>query len=105
MRLATRGRFVPVGIDRKEDRRVQVRATGQLTYNNTYQILNAALAGGGLAFSPKPLVHCPTWPRAACRRCMEDWCPTAAGFYLYYPSRRQQSRAQALVIEALRHRS
>jgi DNA-binding transcriptional LysR family regulator len=36
---------------------------------------------------------------------LEDWYPTAPGFYLYYASRREQSRAVALVIDALRHPS
>jgi len=30
------------------------------------------------------------------------WQPTSAGFHLYYPSRRQHSRAFALVVAALR---
>lgn len=36
---------------------------------------------------------------------LEDWWPRQAGYYLYYPSRRQQSPALALVIEALRLRA
>ena len=36
---------------------------------------------------------------------LHDWTPTFPGYHLYYPSRRQPSRAMALVIEALRHRA
>jgi DNA-binding transcriptional LysR family regulator len=37
-------------------------------------------------------------------RVLEDWCEPFTGYYLYYASRRQSSRALAVVIEALRHR-
>jgi DNA-binding transcriptional LysR family regulator len=33
---------------------------------------------------------------------LKDWCPTFPGYHLYYPSRRQSSRALAVLIEALR---
>jgi len=33
-----------------------------------------------------------------------DWCPPFPGYHLYYPSRRQQSPAFALLAEALRYR-
>lgn len=36
---------------------------------------------------------------------LEDWCPPFPGYHLYYPSRRQNSPAFALLIEALRWRS
>jgi DNA-binding transcriptional LysR family regulator len=35
-------------------------------------------------------------------RVLQDWCPPFSGYHLYYPSRRQQSPAFALVVEALR---
>ena len=37
-------------------------------------------------------------------RVLADWCPTFAGYHLYYPSRRQSSPAFRLVVEALRYR-
>ena len=36
-------------------------------------------------------------------RVLEDWCEPFTGYHLYYASRRQSSRALAVVIEALRH--
>jgi hypothetical protein len=30
---------------------------------------------------------------------LEDWCPPFAGFFLYYPSRRQQPAALSALIE------
>jgi DNA-binding transcriptional LysR family regulator len=34
---------------------------------------------------------------------LEDWCPTFPGYPLYYPSRRQKSRAFTALVDALRH--
>jgi DNA-binding transcriptional LysR family regulator len=33
---------------------------------------------------------------------LEDWCPPFPGFFLYYPSRRQQPAALAALVETLR---
>ena len=35
---------------------------------------------------------------------LADWCPPFAGYYLYYPSRRQPTPAFAVLVEALRYR-
>ena len=35
-------------------------------------------------------------------RVLEDWCAPFAGYFLYYPSRRQQPAALSALIEALR---
>ena len=37
-------------------------------------------------------------------RVLEDWCPIWQGYHLYYPSRRQSSRALTLLIDTLRYR-
>ena len=33
---------------------------------------------------------------------LEDWCPPFAGYFLYYPSRRQQPAALSALIDTLR---
>ena len=38
-------------------------------------------------------------------RVLAEWTPPFAGYHLYYPSRRQQSPAFALLVAALRYRS
>ena len=103
MRLATQGGIFAWEL--KHGRQsIQVRASGQLVCNNTYQILESALSGCGLAFTPQPLAQAHL-KAGRLQQVLDDWSPTVAGFYLYYPSRRQQSRAQALVVDALRHRT
>jgi DNA-binding transcriptional LysR family regulator len=83
-------------------RELKVRVEGQLVFNGTYQMLNAALAGGGLAYVPEDLVE--GYMRGKLTRVLEDWCPPFAGYHLYYPNRRQ-TPAFTLLVEALRYRS
>lgn len=81
---------------------VKARVEGQLTFNSSPHILRAALDGFGLAYLPDDMV---TEHVAAGRlaKVLEDWCPTFPGYHLYYPSRRQKSRAFSVLVDALRH--
>src|SRR5213593_3021540 len=87
----------------KGTRELKVRVEGQLVFNGTFQMLNAALAGYGLAYVPEDLAQ-PHLAKGRLERVLEDWCPPYSGYHLYYPSRRQSSAAFALLVEALRHR-
>jgi len=87
----------------KGDRELKVRVEGQLVFNGTAQMLNAALAGFGLAYVPEDLAQ-PHLAKGRLKRVLEDWCPPYAGYHLYYPSRRQSSTAFALLVDALRYR-
>ncbi len=85
------------------ERELRVRVEGQMTFNGTGQILNAAVAGSGLAYVPESLAQ-PYLAKGRLKRVLEDWCPPYSGYHLYYPSRRQSSAAFALFVEALRYR-
>jgi DNA-binding transcriptional LysR family regulator len=87
----------------KSGREIKVRVEGQLVFNGTFQMLNAALAGFGLAYVPEDLTQSHI-AKGRLKRVLEDWCPLYAGYHLYYPSRRQPSAAFALFVEALRYR-
>jgi DNA-binding transcriptional LysR family regulator len=87
---------------REGDRQVEVRVTGQLTFNGAYQMLNAALSGNGLAFLPEEMTQ-PHVDAGRLRRVMDDACTIFPGLHAYYPSRRNSSRALRLVIDAIRH--
>lgn len=100
LRLPTRESLLPWEL-RKGRRELQVRVEGQLTFNNVYQIVDAALCGFGLAYLPRDFVD--GYVRAGqLRRILEDWCPTFVGHHVYYPSRRKSSRAVELVVDALK---
>jgi len=87
----------------KDGRELKVRVEGQLVLNSIFQILNAAVAGLGIAYVPEELVQ-PHLAKGELRRVLEDWCPYWSGYHLYYPSRRQSSPAFALLVNALRYR-
>ncbi|WP_236598056.1 LysR substrate-binding domain-containing protein, partial [Burkholderia sp. E168m23] len=100
LRLPTRNALLSWELS-KGRRELQVRVEGQLTFNNVYQMVDAALAGFGLAYVPKDLVaHHVDAGRLGW--VLEDWFPTFVGHHVYYPSRRKSSRAVELVVDALR---
>ena len=84
-------------------RELKVRVEGQLVLNGIFQVLDAALAGFGLAFVPEDLAQ-PHLTKGRLKRVLEEWCPPWPGYHLYYPSRRQPSAAFALLVDALRYR-
>jgi DNA-binding transcriptional LysR family regulator len=87
----------------RNGRELKVRVEGQIVLNDTFEILNAALDGFGLAYVPEDLVQ-PHLKSGRLKRVLDEWCPRWPGYHLYYPSRRQSSAAFALVVDALRHR-
>lgn len=87
----------------KDGRPLNVRVEGRLVFNDVPMILNAAMAGFGLASLPED--HAQAYlDDGRLVRVLEDWCPPFPGYHLYYPSRRQQTPAFALLVEALRYR-
>ncbi|MFC6338113.1 LysR family transcriptional regulator [Pseudomonas sp. CCM 7891] len=88
---------------KKGEETLNVRVSGQVTYNGVYQLLNAALDGFGLSYIPEDLVaeHIGAGHLI---QVLDDWCTPFSGFHLYYPSRRQASPAFALLLDALRYR-
>jgi DNA-binding transcriptional LysR family regulator len=87
----------------KDGRELRARVEGQLIFNGTSQMINAALAGLGLAYVPEDLVldHI---AKGRLKRVLEDWCQPYSGYHLWYPSRRQLSPAFSLLVEALRYK-
>ena len=87
----------------RDGRELKVRVDGQLTFNDVFQVLEAALMGLGVAFIPEDLAQ-PYLAKGRLKRVLHEWCQPWSGYHLYYPSRRQSSAAFALLVEALRHR-
>ncbi len=84
-------------------RELKVHVEGQLVFNGTFQMLNAALSGFGLAYVPEDLVQ-QHLAKGRLHRVLADWCAPFSGYHLYYASRRQASPAFALLVDALRYR-
>jgi DNA-binding transcriptional LysR family regulator len=102
LRLPTHGGLYAWEFE-KGGRELRVRVEGQLVFNMTDQMLNAALAGFGMAYIPEDLAE-PHLAKGRLKRVLKDWCAPFPGYHLYYPSRRQSSPAFALLVDALRYR-
>jgi len=81
--------------------KVEVGVDGPLIFNDEAMVLDAVLAGIGLAYLGESQVASLV-QAGALSRVLEDWCPPFAGFFLYYPGRRQVSPALAAFIDAVR---
>ncbi len=101
VRLPTHGGLLPWDF-KKGRHELNVRVEGTLIFNGFPQILNAALAGMGLAFTLEEVVQ-QHIAEGRLVRVLEDWCSVFPGYHLYYPSRRQPSAAFALIVDALRY--
>ncbi|WP_432669411.1 LysR family transcriptional regulator [Pseudomonas umsongensis] len=99
-RMQTSGGLYVWDFERR-GKQLNVRVTGQLTFNTSVHIVDAALSGLGIAYLPEEEFE-PHLQEGKLMRVLEDWCPPFAGYYLYYPSRRQPSPAFTLVSSALR---
>lgn len=80
---------------------LKVRVNGQLTFNTSDHVVDAALAGLGIAFLPEEEFGSHI-REGRLVRVLESWCHPFPGYYLYYPSRKQPSPAFSLVVDALR---
>lgn len=85
------------------DEALNVRAEGQLVFNNIAPIIKAAVAGFGVACVHEDLVQAHL-ADGRLVRVLGDWCPPFPGHHLHSPSRRQPPPAFALLVEALRDR-
>jgi DNA-binding transcriptional LysR family regulator len=102
LRLPTHGGLYAWEFE-KGARALRVRVDGQLVCNGSATMLDAALAGFGLAYLPEEVVE-DYLADGRLIRVLADWCPPYPGYHLYYPSRRQPTPAFALLVELLRYR-
>jgi DNA-binding transcriptional LysR family regulator len=87
----------------KGGRALNIHVEGQVVVNDSDLARRAALDGCGIAFLPEDHVLADV-EAGKLKRVLEDWTPPFPGYHLYYPSRRQQSPAFALLVDALRYR-
>lgn len=86
----------------RDGQELRVRVEGQFTFNTSYAQLAAALNGYGIAYMPESIVEADI--RAGrLIQVLDDWSPFFAGYFLYYPSRRQLTPAMSVIVDALRH--
>jgi DNA-binding transcriptional LysR family regulator len=85
----------------KGDQSLVVSVQGPLVVDDVDLVVRAALDGVGLAYLTDDRTD-PYLAGGELVRVLADWCPPFPGFFLYYPSRRQQPAALTALIEALR---
>lgn len=85
----------------KGRRSLNVNPQGRLTFSDPDLAIKAALAGLGLVMTMEPLVAAMI-AEDQLVRVLSDWCPSFPGYFLYYPSRRNQPSALKALIETLR---
>ena len=85
----------------KDGEAVVVDVSGPLIVDDADLMIRAAIDGLGLTFSFEEYVA-PQIASGALVRVLDDWCPPFAGYFLYYPSRRQQSAALSALVDTLR---
>jgi DNA-binding transcriptional LysR family regulator len=80
---------------------LKVTVKGPVVLDDTHMVVQAALAGVGLAFAFEEHVanHL---AKGRLVRILKDWCPPFPGFFLYYPSKRNQPAALTALIGSLR---
>ncbi len=78
-----------------------MRVNGQLTLSHIGPAIDATLDNVGLAYVPWELAR-PFVESGQLQEVLADWCPTFQGYHLYYPSRRHQSPAFKVFVDAFR---
>jgi DNA-binding transcriptional LysR family regulator len=94
------GAFYPWSFAR-DGETVDVEPRGPLALHDHELMVEAALAGIGLAYiweaRAKPYVQ-----SGRLIECLQEWCPPEDWLYLYYPTRRHMSAGLRAVIDAMR---
>ena len=74
---------------------------GPLMVDDVQLLIRAAIDGVGVTLLMEEHAA-PYLASGQLVRVLEDWCERFAGYFLYYPSRRQQPAALSALIETLR---
>jgi DNA-binding transcriptional LysR family regulator len=85
----------------KGEESLTIAVNGSLLLDDVDLVIQAALDGAGLAWVTEDRIaeHLES---GALIRVLEDWCPPFPGFFLYYPTRKQQPAALTALITTLR---
>ncbi|MBB4364588.1 DNA-binding transcriptional LysR family regulator [Bradyrhizobium sp. CIR18] len=81
-----------------------VAVAPEITTNDMALMIKLAAAGAGITFGMEASFR-PAIARGELVPILEDYCPRFAGFYLYYPSRRNVAPKLRALIEHLRRRA
>lgn len=74
---------------------------GPVSFDDTELVIRAVLKGVGIGMAMEHVLM-PMIEEGSLIQAMKDWCPIFPGYFLYYPSRRNQPGALAALISTLR---
>lgn len=74
---------------------------GPVSFDDSELVIQAVLQGIGIGMSMEHALL-PLIEQGTLVQVMQDWCPTFPGYFLYYPSRRNQPGTLAALISTLR---
>jgi DNA-binding transcriptional LysR family regulator len=72
-----------------------------VTFDDPDLVLQAVLKGMGIGTAMEEILR-ERIAKGHLVQVLRDWCPTFPGYFLFYPSRRNQPAALAALIDALR---
>jgi DNA-binding transcriptional LysR family regulator len=78
-----------------------VSPQGPASFDDPYLVIQAVLKGIGIGTAMEETLRGMISERRLIQ-VLKDWCPTFPGYFLYYPSRRNQPAALAALIDTLR---
>jgi DNA-binding transcriptional LysR family regulator len=85
----------------KGRRAMTVSPQGPVSFDDPDLVIQAVLRGMGIGTAMEATLA-PLIAKGRLIQVLEEWCPTFPGFFLYYPSRRNQPAALTALIQALR---
>jgi DNA-binding transcriptional LysR family regulator len=85
----------------KGRRALTVSPQGPVSFDDPDLVIQAVLRGMGIGTAMEASLA-PLIAKGRLIQVLEEWCPTFPGFFLYYPSRRNQPAALTALIQALR---
>jgi DNA-binding transcriptional LysR family regulator len=85
-----------------DGREFNVAVNPQITTNDMWVMVRTAVAGGGLTFGMEETFR-PYIQRGELVPLLERYCPPFAGFYLYFPDRRNLAPKLRALISHVRH--
>jgi DNA-binding transcriptional LysR family regulator len=85
----------------KSRKSLTVNPQGPATFDDPDLVIQAVLNGLGIGTAMEERLA-ETIAKGRLIQVLKDWCPTFPGYFLYYPSRRNQPAALAALINTLR---
>lgn len=88
---------------RKQGQELALDVPGVLTLDNNQLMVEAAVAGMGIAYVPEVYAR-PLIDEGSLVAVLEDWCPYIPGLYLYFPNNRHVPVSLRAFIDMVRER-